>query len=255
MAEPALTKDRFLGGRLRLYQPAQGVRAGSDAVLLAAAVAAKAGERALDVGCGAGPAALCLACRVAGVRVTGLEIQPALAELARRNAALNRLDDRVTIVTGDLTAMQQAQGLAQGPTLSPASFDHVLANPPYFQVGRSNRPPDPARATARLDAAGELGDWARFCLAMARPGGTITMIYRAERLAELERLLAVGAGELTVLALLPRAGRPAKRAIVWATKGSSAPARRLDGLVVHRRDGCYTEAVEAVLRDGAPLPV
>ena len=76
MAEAALTKDRFLGGRPRLYQPAQGVRAGSDAVLLAAAVAAKAGESALDVGCGVGPAALCLACRVAGVRVTGLEIQP-----------------------------------------------------------------------------------------------------------------------------------------------------------------------------------
>ncbi len=90
---------------------------------------------------------------------------------------------------------------------------------------------------------------------MAEPGGTITMIYRVERLTELERLLADGAGDLTVLALLPRAGRPAKRAIVWATKGSSAPARRLDGLVVHRRDGSYTEAVEAVLRDGAPLPL
>ena len=100
MTAPALTEDRFLGGRLRLYQPARGVRAGSDAVLLAAAVAANAGQSALDVGCGVGPAALCLARRVAGIMVTGLEIQPALAELARRNAALNRLDDRITIVTG-----------------------------------------------------------------------------------------------------------------------------------------------------------
>ncbi len=251
MAEPALTKDRFLGGRLRLYQPARGVRAGSDAVLLAAAVSAAAGEAALDVGCGVAAAALCLARRVEGVVVTGLEIQPALAELARRNAALNRLDDRITIVTGDLTAKQPALA----PALTPASFDHVLANPPYFQVGRSNRPPDPARATARLDVRGDIADWVRFCLAMARPGGTVTMIYRAERLAELARLLAAGSGGLTVLPLLPRAGRPAKLAIVTARKASSAPSRRLDGLVMHRPDGCYTAAVEAVLRRGAPLPL
>ena len=106
-----------------------------------------------------------------------------------------------------------------------------------------------------MDGHGDIADWARFCLAMAGPGGTVTMIYRAERLAELERLLAADAGELTVLALLPRAGRPAKRAIVRARKGSSAPARRLDGLVMHRPDGSYTEAVEAVLRHGAPLPL
>lgn len=246
MAETDLTEDRFLGGRLRLYQPARGVRAGSDAVLLAAAVPAAAGEAALDVGCAVAAAALCLARRIEGVVVTGLEIQPALAELARRNAVLNRLDDRIAIVTGDLTAPP--------PSLAPAGFDHVLANPPYFQLGRSSPPPDSGRATARQEVRGNVVDWVRFCLAMARPDGTITMIYRAERLDELTRPLAAGAGGLTVLPLLSRADRPAKRVIVRARKGSSAPNRRLDDLVLHHADGTYTEAVEAVLRDGAALP-
>lgn len=238
-----LTEDRFLGGKLRLRQPAQGVRAGSDAVLLAAAVPADAGDRALDVGCGVAPAALCLARRVTDVAVTGLEIQPALADLARQNAALNRLDDRVTIVIGDVTA----------PPPAPGAFDHVLANPPYFQAARSNPPPDAARAVARIELRGEIADWVRFCLATARPGGTITMIYRAERLAELTTLISAGAGGLAVLPLLAAGDRPAKRVIVQARKGSAAPSRRLAGMVMHRPDGSYTEVVEAILRDGAAL--
>ena len=67
-----LTDDAFLGGQLRLFQPAQGYRAGMDAVLLAAAVPAEAGQRVLDLGCGAGTAGLCLAKRVDAVALTGV---------------------------------------------------------------------------------------------------------------------------------------------------------------------------------------
>lgn len=243
-----LTEDRFLGGRLILRQPAKGLRAGSDAVLLGAAVPAGAGETALELGCGIGGAMLCLARRVDGVAVTGLEIQPDLADLARQNAALNGLTERVTVLAGDL--------VRPPPALVPGGFDQVFANPPFFEAGRSQRPPDPARAAARTDVAGDLGAWVDCLLAMARPGGRITLIQRIERLAELETLLGQGAGDMRVLPLAARTDRPAKRFILQAVKGADEPPRRLPGFLLHRADGAgYSEAAEAILREAAPLPL
>ena len=88
-ADADLTCNDFLGGRVRLYQPVKGYRAGVDPVLLAAAVPARAGDHVLELGCGAGQALLCLAARVPGLRLTGVELQAAYADLARRNGALN----------------------------------------------------------------------------------------------------------------------------------------------------------------------
>ena len=241
------TEDRFLGGDLLLSQPAKGFRAGSDAVLLAAAVPARAAERALELGCGVGAATLCLARRVGGVAVTGLEIQPELARLARRNAAANGLADRVTVLAGDLDRPPAV--------LTPGGFDQVFANPPYFEADRSQPPPDPARAAARTDVAGGLGAWVDCLLAMARPGGRITVIQRAERLAELEGLIAVGAGDLRILPLLSDPARPAKRVLLQAVKGAAGPPRRLPGFLLHRAGGGYTAAAEAILREAAPLPI
>ena len=92
--------DGFLGGRLVLRQPARGYRAGADAVMLAAACPAGAGQRVLELGCGAGVALFCLGARVPGLALAGLERQPALADLARHNAAATGIPAR--IVTGDL---------------------------------------------------------------------------------------------------------------------------------------------------------
>ena len=114
-------EDGFLGGRLRIAQPVRGYRAGADAVMLAAACPARPGESVLELGCGAGVALLCLGARVPGLALTGLELQPAYAALARRNAAANGIAARVA--EGDLAHMP---ALLRGE-----SFDHVIANPPY----------------------------------------------------------------------------------------------------------------------------
>ncbi len=245
LADPGVTVNALLGGRLRLAQPAGGLRAGSDAVLLAAAVPARAGERAIEAGCGTGAALLCLAARVPELRLTGIELQPELAELARANAVRNGFADRIDIVVGDIL---------EPPASLAGSFDHAFANPPFFAAGRHDRSPDAGRARARGESApGDLGRWLDFMLAMVRPGGTVTVIQRAERLPELLAGLHGRAGAIAVFPLWPGGDKPAKRLIVQARRGSAAPARLLPGLVLHRPDGAYSAATERVLRDGAAL--
>lgn len=248
-AAPALTDDAFLGGRLTLKQPARGVRSGSDAVFLAAACPAEPGASVLELGCASGAALLCVGARVADTRLVGLEVQPELAELARLNAIANGMAERMTVLTGDLNAPPDA--------LAGRQFDHVIANPPYFEARRHQTSPDPGRAMARAESAsGDLARWLGAMLRHANPGGSITLIQRAERLDEVLALLRAASpavGAIEVLALLPKAGRAAKRVIVRARVGDFAPLRTHPGLVLHAGDGAYGAAAEAVLRHGCAL--
>ena len=239
------SEDALLGGRVRLRQPTAGYRVAIDPVMLAAAVPAGTGEHVLDVGVGTGAAALCLLARVEHCLLTGLERHPAQARLAAENAALNGLEERFRVLTGDL--LRPPDGLA------PGSFDHVMANPPYLRRGRAQAPADEGRAAANVEDEAGLGDWIGFCLAMARQGGTVTLIHRAERLDELLGELSAGAGEIVVFPLWPGGGKPASRVIVRARPGVASPLRLSAGLVLHRADGDYTDEAEAVLRSARAL--
>ena len=246
------TDDLFLGGRLRLLQPGKGHRAGLDAVMLAAATAVLAGEHVLDVGCGTGVVGLCIASRIAGTRVTGIEIDPTVADLARENARRNGLADRVAVVTGDVRA-PEATLVAQG--LVRESFDVVVSNPPFLAADRGTGSPRPDRRRASQMAEAGLDEWLRFMAAMARPGGRLALVYDAAALAEVLAALEGRFGDIAVLPLHPTASAPALRVIMLARKGSRAPLRLLPGLVVHRDDRGFTDAAERILRHGEALNV
>ncbi|MFD2233413.1 tRNA1(Val) (adenine(37)-N6)-methyltransferase [Phaeospirillum tilakii] len=244
--EGVATEDRLLGGRVRLRQPADGYRAAIDPVLLAAAVTATPGERVLDLGCGVGAAALCLLARRPDLRVTGLELQPELAELARINAAANDHADRFEVVTGS--------ALAPPAAIAPGGFAQVITNPPFALAGAGTVPPDRSKALAHVEAGFDLAGWIRAAARALAPKGRLWVIHRADRLdALLAAFAGRGLGEVRVLPLWPKAGRPAGRVIVSARKGSRAPFALLPGLVLHRDDGGYSPAAEAVLRDAAAL--
>lgn len=242
-----LTDDKFLCGRLVLLQPARGYRAATDPVLLAAACAARSGETVLDLGCGAGAASLCLGARVPGVRLTGLELQPPYADLARRNAARNSIP--MEVVTGDLGHMPQA--LRRG-------FDHVIANPPYY--ARTGTPSPLASRDTAMRAEISLADWVRVAATRLNPGGWLTMILGADGLPEAMSGLDGRMGSASVLPLYPREGRPAGRLILRARKGGRAAFRLLPGFVLHHgaaHDGdreSYTEAAGRILRGGEGFP-
>jgi tRNA1(Val) A37 N6-methylase TrmN6 len=242
---PEVSEDTLLGGRVRLRQPVAGYRVAIDPVLLAAAVPATSADTILDIGCGVGAASLCLAIRVPGCRVVGIDRQRDAVRLASDNIALNDLTARVSAMTGDL--------LRPPPPLEPGSFSQVMANPPFLEAASTSASPHPDKAAASIEGEADLGAWVRFALAMVCNRGGITFIHRADRLGQLLSELAPRAGEVLVYPLWPGDGKPAKRVVVHARKGSGAPLRLMPGLALHQPDGRNTEAAEAILRHGAAM--
>lgn len=241
--EEALTRDAFLGGRLRLLQPRVGYRAAIDPVLLAAFTPATDGESVLDLGCGAGTAALCLGARVAGLDLHGLEIQPAYADLARRNAAANGI--ALSVHDGDLRRPP--------PDLRALSFDLVLTNPPYHPES-APAPLDAGRDVAHREGEASLAAWIDAGLRRLRPGGTLALIHLPERLGDILAALEGRAGTVEILPVAPRADRPARRILVRARKGGRAPLQLWPPLTLHPeivREGegdPYTAEAEQVLK-------
>jgi tRNA1(Val) A37 N6-methylase TrmN6 len=248
----ATTEDAFLGGALRIRQPEEGPRAGLDAVFLAAACPARPGETLLEAGAGCGIVSLAVAKRVPGVGVTGVEIDPQLAELANRNAAANGLTLSVCFIEGDVT---QPSSAFEALGLTTSGFDHVLANPPFLTAGEARLPPGDRLRRAHAAEPGEWDGWVRFLAAFARPKATLTLIHRADALPRLLPLLEGRFGGLILCPLFPRPGEPANRLIIRGIKGSRAPLQIRAGLILHRAEGGFTAAAEAILRHGAGLEV
>lgn len=227
----------FLDGRVRVTQPQTGFRSGLDAVMLAAAIPASSGQTGLELGSGVGTASLCLAARVPGLTLTGVEIDSALVALARDNAAAN--GSGVGFVPGDIFRL---------PPELKRDFDQVFCNPPFHGEGLAS--PDAARATALMDH-GSFSDWLKLGLQRTVSGGFFTTILRTDRLNE--ALAALPERGVCALPLWPRAGEVPKRVIVQARKGSRAPFALLPGLVLHEESGAWTNESEAVLRRGEAL--
>lgn len=243
-----IRRDAYLGGRVHLWQPERGYRAGVDPVILAASVPARPDQSLLELGCGAGAAMLCLGVRVPGLRITGLERDEGFAALARRNADENRV--AAEIVTGDVARMP--------PALRARRFDHVIANPPYFDRALGHRSDDRAREAAMGEQT-PLALWVAAAAKRCAPKGHVSFIHRAERLPELLALMLERLGAVQVLPLIPRPGREARLVLVRGRMGARAPFRLHDGVVMH--DGTtheadresYTTRMLAVLREGAAL--
>lgn len=238
--EMAPTEDALLGGRVRLLQPSRGYRVAVDAVLLAAAIDAAPGDRVLDLGAGVGAVGLCLAARVPGCAVVGIELQPGLAALAVRNAVLNGAEHRMRTIVHDLACPLPSDL---------ADFDHVATNPPYLAAAVADPSPNASKALATVESSADLARWLAVAVAALKPAGALTVIHRSDRLEEIvAHLAALGWGDVTTKHL-----PPAARVLLRARR-SSTPARRTSPpFMLHRPEGGYTDEAEAILRHAAPL--
>lgn len=245
-----VTDDLFLGGQLRLRQPRRGHRAGHDAVLLAAAVPARPGHRVVELGAGVGTAGLAVAQRVPGVDLTLVEIDDHLAELARFNAAENRIAAQVAVL--DVAAKAEVFAAAG---LGPDSADAVLMNPPFNDAMRHRASPDPARQSAHVAAADTLATWIHAARRVLKPGGTMTLLWRADGMGDVLAALERGFGSVAVLPVHANSRSPAIRVLVGAIKGGRAPLAVLPGFVLQDETGETAAEAENILRGKAVLPL
>jgi tRNA1(Val) A37 N6-methylase TrmN6 len=249
-----ITEDAFLGGRLRLRQPKSGHRAGHDAMLLAAATPAISGQRVIDFGAGVGAAGLAVARRVAGRRVTGIrlvlvEIDERLAALARENAVANAIAAEVIA----LDLMSGAEAFAAAG-LAPDCADIVLMNPPFNDPSRHRASPDKAREIAHVATTDTLERWIHAARRILKSSGVLTMIWRADGLADLLAALDRGFGSVAILPVHPDATSPAIRVLVRAIKGGKAPMQLHAALILNEGPASNQRAQE-ILAGNAVLPL
>lgn len=252
MTDPAteFTEDAFLGGQLRLRQPRSGHRAGHDAMLLAAATAARPGDRVVDFGAGVGAAGLAVAKRVTGLGLVLVEIDAMLADLARSNAAANAIAADVIVL--DVTS---SAGDFAAVGLSPDSADVVLMNPPFNDPARHRASPDRARETAHVATEATLDQWIHAARRVLKSQGILNLIWRADGLGEVLAALDRGFGSLEILPVHADAWTPAIRVLIRAIKGGKAPLRMHAALTLNDESSVPNKQVQEVLAGKGILPL
>ncbi|QFU15839.1 tRNA1(Val) (adenine(37)-N6)-methyltransferase [Microvirga thermotolerans] len=245
-SEPAA--DSLLGGRVLVHQPPKGHRAGTDAVLLAAAAPVRAGDTVVDVGASTGAVGLMTAVRERQARLVFVERDPDLADLCRRNCIANGVEATVAVADVLDRASRRAAGLV------PGSADLVLTNPPFLEEGKARLSPDPGRSAAHALPAGGLQAWLTACIALLKPKGRLVLVHRADRLAECLGAVGGKLGGLSIRFVHPDGERPAIRLLLSGVKGSRAPLAVLPPLVLHGPGGGFTPLAAAIHRGEALLP-
>lgn len=237
------THDYLLNKRIKIFQPINGYRASTDAIILSSLIAqTKKNETILDVGSGTGAISLCLAERFkeTGVKITGLELQPDLAELSNLSADANGFSSFLTYINADIRGKIKE--------VEPCSFNHVITNPPYTEHDMPS--PNQGKSLAHNHHDFSLEAWIKFCIKMLKPQGWFYMINRSEAIDEILSVIRRKLGNIKVIPLYSKASQDAKRVIIAARKDSKAPTIISKGMVVHQDDGEYTTAAHKILREG-----
>ena len=242
-----LTKNKFLGNKLEIFQFPDGYRGNMDSVLVAASVAAERGQKVLELGCGNGVALCCLLHRVEGLEVYGIELDKRVAELCRRNISLNKF--KAKIFNGDITTSIRE--------LKSVSFDHVFMNPPYFKKNSVKKSDNQSSRQAKVETV-SLSDWLLVAQKRCKPKGKVTIIQRVDRLPEIIEYLNVSFGQITVQPISSFKDASPKTVIVQATKSSSGSFKLLAPKTVHKRERIsgkvvYEDEFKNILRYGHAL--
>jgi len=238
------TTDSILNGRLRLIQPRRGYRFSVDAILLGRFIRPRPGARILELGAGCGVISIMAAALYAPREVIALEVQDEMAAYIERNAALNH-QPMVRAVAADIRARVFA-GVAE------ASFDLVIANPPYRASGAGRRSPVAGRDLARAENSATLHDFIAAAARYLKHGGKAAFVFVAARSAELiSELRAAHLEPKRMRMVHPRLDLPASTVLVEARKGGGVELEVEPPLILYAAKGIYSEEARAQL--GRPV--
>ena len=234
-----LSYDGILNQSYHLWQPRQGYRFGTDAILLGSALELANGSRLAELGAGVGAATITALHRLPDCHITAIEKDPLSAKLLRHNLRAQGFDGAVRVSEADIFAL---------PTLLHNSFDQVFTNPPFHDP-HSTRARHGRRALAHQGEGAALADWVTTALTLLKPKGRLTLVSRADKLDDIIVTLAAHqAGDIAILPIYPYKSSPAIRVIVSARKQVASPVSLLDGVVLHHPDGATTQAVSQILK-------
>lgn len=224
---------------LQLIQKQEGFRFGVDAVLLANFADVRRGDRVIDLGTGTGIIAVLLAGKTQAGSVTGLEIQPEMAEMASRSIALNKLEDRVRIINGDIKNAVKEFGAS--------SFQVVVTNPPYIDKGCGLLNPLSTKAVSRHEILCSLEDVIAASGKLLAPGGQLAMVHRPERLVDIFCLMRNHSIEPKYIRFVhPYPGKAPNLVLVKGTRGGNRQMKVLDPLYVYNNDGSYSDEINKI---------
>ena len=212
---------------------------GMDAVLLSGFAKVKEGEKVLDIGPGTGIIPILLAAKTPGQHFTGLEIQPESADMARRSVALNHLEEKISIVEGDVREADQL--------FSAASFDVITSNPPYMTGSHGLVNPDMPKAIARHEICCTLEDLVSQTEKLLRPGGRFFMVHRPFRLAEIMTVLTAHHLEPKRMRLVyPFVDKEPNMVLLECIRGGKPRITVEKPLIVYKEPGVYQDEIYTI---------
>ncbi len=238
-----ITDDSFLGGKLSLFQPKNGFRAGLDSVLLAASVNAKSGEKVLEVGSGVGTVLFCLMNRISCLQATGIEIMKEYHSLSLKNAKRNKIN--ANLILGDFSTYTK---------LNEEIFDQIFFNPPYYPVGNYKTSGNKLLEIANIEYPEILKKMLNFALKRCKPYGYITLIHRPARISDILSILKNGAGNIKILPIVSSNSKVASRIIIRARKSAKGETKLLNPIFLYKESKKqYTSEIQKILRNGHGL--
>jgi tRNA1Val (adenine37-N6)-methyltransferase len=223
----------------QIIQNRDGFCFGMDAVLLSGFAKVKPEEKAIDLGTGTGIIPILLEAKNQGLHYTGLEIQEEVAEMASRSVALNHLEDKITIVRGDIKEASRLFGAA--------SFDVVTSNPPYMNDAHGLKNPDLPKAISRHEVLCTLEDVAREAAKLLRPGGRFYLVHRPHRLIEIiTALKSVGMEPKRMKMVHPFVDKEANMVLIEAVRGGRSMIKVEAPVIVYKEPGVYTDEIYTI---------
>lgn len=207
-----------------------------DAVLLSGFARIKPEEKVLDMGTGTGIIPILLSAKTKAAHLTGLEIQPESADMARRSVQLNDLESRISIVEGDIKRATELFGKA--------AFDVVTCNPPYMIGQHGLQNPDAPKAIARHELLCTFEDVAREAAGLLRPGGKLYLVHRPFRLAEIiGTLLSYKLEPKRMQMVHPFVDKEPNMVLIEASRGGNPRMTVEPPLIVYQSQGVYTPEI------------